>query len=76
MGEQLEMPHSRPMPAVGRGCHELRINDQDHSWRIMYRIDMDAILILEVFEKKTRETPRHVVDLCTDRLKRYDHEAR
>ena len=44
-GESLSMPHSRPMPAIGRGCHELRINDSGTKWRIVYRIDEDAIVI-------------------------------
>lgn len=33
-GESLGMPHSRPMPSVGRRCHELRIRDKDNNWRI------------------------------------------
>ena len=51
MGERLSMPHSRPMPMIGRRCHELRINDSDRTWRIIHRIDHDAIVILEVFGK-------------------------
>src|SRR5258705_4373638 len=47
-GEQVSLPHSRPMPSIGTRCHELRIQDQDKSWRIVYRIDTDAIVILEV----------------------------
>ena len=27
-GEVLGLPQSRPMPTVGRQCHELRINDR------------------------------------------------
>ena len=27
-GEKLSMPHSRPMPAVGSRCHELRVPDE------------------------------------------------
>ena len=27
-GESLGLPHSRPMPAIGRRCHELRIRDE------------------------------------------------
>lgn len=26
-GQALGMPHSRPMPTVGPGCHELRVVD-------------------------------------------------
>jgi phage-related protein len=66
------MPHSRPMPAVGAHCHELRIRDTDADWRIVYRSDADAIVIVDVFSKKTRATPRHVIDACRRRLKEYD----
>lgn len=71
-GELLAMPHSRPMPAIGSRCHELRIVDTDKTWRIIYRIDKDAIVILEVFSKKTRETPKAVIDVCKKRIKDYD----
>src|SRR5438876_631738 len=62
-GENLSLPQSRPMPSVGRRCHELRVPDKGQNWRIVYRIDADAIVILEVFAKTTRQTPqrhRHV----------------
>ena len=57
-GEKLSMPQSRPMPVIGKGCHELRLVDENVTWRIIYRIDSDAIIILEVFDKKTSKTPR------------------
>jgi len=72
-GEMLGMPHSRPMPSIGPRCHELRINDARVTWRIVYRIDSDAIVILEVFGKKSRETPRSVIDACKRRIKEYDN---
>ena len=71
-GEMLGLPLSRPMPSIGARCHELRIRDIRHNWRIVYRIDQDAIVILEVFDKRTRETPHHVVEACRWRLRRYD----
>ena len=71
-GESLALPHSRPMPAIGPRCHELKIIDEDLTWRIIYRIDHDAMVILEVFSKKTRETPKATIDLCKARLKSYD----
>jgi phage-related protein len=72
-GEMLGMPHSRPMPSLGPRCHELRINDARVAWRIIYRLDSDAIVILEVFSKKSRETPRSVIDACKRRIKEYDN---
>ncbi len=72
--ENLTLPHSRPMPLIGRRCHEVRINDADISWRIIYRIDPDAIVVLEVFSKKSDTTPKRVINVCRERLRRYDHE--
>jgi phage-related protein len=71
-GESLGMPHSRPMPSIGKRCHELRIRDVGQNWRLIYRIDEDAILILEVFNKTTRATPISVIENCKKRLKLYD----
>ena len=74
-GMKLALPQSRPMPNIGRRCHELRVNDENSSWRIVYRTDADAIVILEVFEKKTNTTPKHIINTCKDRIKRYDRES-
>lgn len=70
-GDLLEMPVSRPMPSIGANCHELRINDKTKTWRIVYFIDEDAIVILEVFAKKTQKTPTEVIDSCKRRLQLY-----
>ncbi len=66
------MPHSRPMPSIGPRCHELRITDEKIDWRIIYRVDADAIVILELFEKKTSKTARSVIEACLRRLKAYE----
>lgn len=58
----MDMPHSRPMPNIGARCHELRIRDRDQIWRIIYRADVDAIVILEVFSKESRSTPKRVIE--------------
>jgi phage-related protein len=75
-GEKLGLPHSRPMPSIGRRCHELRIQDEDVTWRIVYRIDVDAIVIADVFKKKTQTTPKHVIEACQQRLREYDNLGR
>lgn len=74
-GEKLSMPHSRPMPSIGAHCHELRITDSDKIWRIVYRIDSDAIVIADVFQKKTRATPKAVINVCSSRFRMYDDAA-
>ena len=73
-GESLGMPQSRPMSSMGANCHEIRIRDAEQNWRIMYRIDSDAILILEVFSKKSQVTPKNVIDICKKRLSKYDRD--
>ena len=70
-GDKVEMPDSRPMPSIGKNCHELRINEKNKTWRIIYFIDDDAIVILEVFAKKTQKTSQEVIDVCRKRLARY-----
>jgi len=75
-GVKLSMPHSRPTPSIGSGCNELRINDQSKTWRIVYRIDSDAIVLAEVFEKKTQQTPKNVLDTCRKRPSEYDQATR
>ena len=74
-GENLALPHSRPMPSIARNCHEVRIVDHDATWRIVYFVDADAVVILDVFSKKTRATPKKVIDVCQRRLRLY-REAR
>lgn len=73
-GEFLSMPISRPMPSIGKHCHELRIHDSENSkeWRIIYRIDDDAVVVLDVFAKTTQKTPKQIIDNCQKRLNLYD----
>ena len=74
-GERLGMPHSRPMSGIGARCHELRIVDAGRTWRIIYRLDPDAIVIAEVFQKTTQQTPVRIIQDCRQRLARYDAAA-
>ena len=75
-GEELRLPHSRPLPVIGPRCHELRINDQDVTWRIIYRVDPTVVLVPTLFSKKTRTLPRRVVELCRRRLAEYDERQK
>ena len=76
-GETLSLPESRPMPSVGPRIHELRVRDRETrlTWRIFYRVDRDAILVVEWFAKKTQRTPKRVIETCKARLERYDRAA-
>ena len=70
-GESIGLPHSRPMPGIGKACHELRVQEANKTWRIVYHIDEDAIVVLEVFAKTTQETPKSVIAICKTRLRMY-----
>ena len=75
LGDKLSLPSSRPMPSIGPAVHELRIKDAGAEWRIIYRLDSDAIVIAEVFHKKTQATPHAIIETCKRRLRRYDEAA-
>ena len=75
-GELLAMPQSRPMPSIGPRCHELRINDVSGQWRLIYRTDPDAIVIVDVFAKKSAKTPKTVLEVCRRRLKEYENAGK
>ena len=70
--ESLSPPHSRPIQSIGSRCHDLRIVDKGAAWRIIYRIDSDAIVIVEVFSKKSQKKSANVIKRCHDRLRDYD----
>jgi phage-related protein len=70
-GEILGLPVSRPLPTIGPNCHELRISDRDAIWRILYHLASDAVVILEVFSKKTRTLPQPIAETARKRLREY-----
>ena len=71
MGEKLSLPQSRPMPVIGKRCHELRVVDEMKTWCIVYRIDNNAILVVEIFQKKTQKTPKKEIEIAEKRMKEY-----
>ncbi|MEX0733056.1 MAG: type II toxin-antitoxin system RelE/ParE family toxin [Steroidobacteraceae bacterium] len=75
-GVSIGMPHSRPLPVIGRRCHELCIKDEQVEWRVVYRTDRDAIVIGEVFAKKTRTTSKDVIANCKWRFREYDNACK
>jgi len=46
--------------------------DVGAAWRVVYRLDPDAVVIAAVFSKKTAATPKAVLDACRRRLRAYD----
>lgn len=58
LGENIPLPHSRPMPSIGKASHALRIVDATKTWRLVYCLDSDAAVILDVFAKTTAQASR------------------
>lgn len=71
-GDKIGLPHVRPMPVVGARCGELRIPDATVTWRILYRLDGDAVIVVAVFAKKTQATPATILATAKARLRQYD----
>jgi phage-related protein len=70
LGEQLSMPHSRPMPDVAPGVSELRVRGVQGIYRVFYYVaTSDGILVLHAFEKKTQATPISEIRMAARRLK-------
>src|SRR5437660_10040498 len=63
-GELLALPQSRPMATIGPRCHELRVNDENKTWRIRCRMHGDAIVVVGVVEKKTQKITRQINVNC------------
>ena len=74
-GESLSMPHSRPMPSIHPHCHELRIREAGGYWRIIYLLEPEAIVILDVFKKKTSATPKAAIARCKRRARLYFEDS-
>jgi phage-related protein len=69
-GQALAMPHSRPMPGVDRGVHELRVRASDGAFRVFYLLRIEVrILVFHAFVKKDQQTSANDMKLGKKRLK-------
>lgn len=77
-GRPVEPPHSKPLRGVGRRVRELRVPDGESglTWRLAYRADPDAVVVLHWWAKKAEKTAQRDLDLCRRRLREYDQAAR
>ncbi len=67
-GLTLGPPQAKPLPAVGPRCGELRVRDAGHNWRIVYHIDDEVVVILDVFAKTSPQSQTQSIDRCRTRL--------
>ena len=60
----------KPMPDVGAGVQELRIWDNDGTFRILFFARLqDVVYVLRAFQKKTQTTARRDIEVARKRLK-------
>jgi phage-related protein len=66
----------KPMPSVGPGVREIRIQTElEH--RVFYVATFaEAVYVVHAFEKRTRKTPPHELKLARDRYRALINEKR
>lgn len=65
----LEPSDWKPMPAIGHGVREIRIHVMGE-WRIIYVAKFeDAVYVLHSFQKKSRKTSQHDIEIARKRYK-------
>jgi phage-related protein len=69
-GLTLSLPLSRPMPAIGRGVHELRLKDRSGAYRVVYVLSTHGqVHVLCAFKKTSQATSARDLGLARMRLK-------
>lgn len=73
-GESLGLPHARPMRRIGTRVYELRVADPEAGahWRLFYRIDRDAIVVVDWYDKNTQRAPQRILERAARRLREHD----
>jgi phage-related protein len=59
----------KPMPDIGKGVEEVRVWDEMGTFRVVYTARLpDAVYVLHAFQKKTRATSKHDIELAKIRF--------
>jgi phage-related protein len=75
-GLLLAMPHCRPMIAIGKSCYELRLRDAGTNWRLVFRVDEDAVIVVGLFRKTSPSATGRLIAVSRRRLSEYDAAAK
>jgi phage-related protein len=66
----LEPTDWKPMKTVGPGVREIRVQDATGAYRVIYVLSkVDAVYVLNAFQKRSQKTPKHELELAVRRLK-------
>jgi len=69
-GLMLTMPLLRPMPSIGQGVHELRLNHRSGTYRMFYVLRSGTIYLIGAFKKTSQRTPQRVLERMRERFRR------
>ena len=65
-----EPANFKPLPTVGPGAYEIRVQDEAGAFRVIYVAKFEhAVYVLHAFQKKTRKIPQADIELATRRYK-------
>jgi len=60
----------KPMAIIGKGVEEIRVKDEDGTFRVMYTARFEeAVYVLHAFQKKTEQTSARDIELAKNRFK-------
>ncbi len=60
----------KPMPNVGKGVNEIRVWEEDGTYRVIYTARLkESVYVLHVFKKDSQEARQADIDLVKKRLK-------
>ena len=66
----LDPDNWKPFDIVGAGTREIRINEQEGAFRVMYVAKfVEAVYVLHCFHKKTQATSRHDREIAKARYR-------
>jgi phage-related protein len=58
----------KPMPSIGKGVEEIRVWDDNGTYRVIYTARVaDAVYVLHAFQKKTQATAKRDIELAKAR---------
>jgi len=60
----------KPMPSIGEGVKELRVQDETGAFRVIYLAKLaNSVYVLHCFQKKTQQTSEKDIKLARKRFK-------
>jgi phage-related protein len=66
----LQPDNFKPMPTIGRGVEEIRLQDDSGIYRVIYTARLaDAVVVLHAFQKKTQRTSRADIEIAKTRFR-------